>query len=147
MPETYRALSQRRHLYAFEHGGTIQYPGVIGGTNWESAAFEPDRRWVILNTTRLPSVTGLIPRETLGLGQPDLPDNATISQMRGIPYGVFRVPALLTPLELPCTKPPWGALLAVDTATGDVKWDVPLGTVQDSATNQMGHPKSRRPNW
>jgi hypothetical protein len=53
--------------------------------------------------------------------------------MRGTPYGVFRVPALLSPLELPCTKPPWGALLAVDTATGEVKWDVPLGTVQDLA--------------
>jgi quinoprotein glucose dehydrogenase len=96
------------------------------------AAFEPDRLWVILNTTRLPSVTGLIPRETLESGQPDVPDNATISQMRGTPYGV-RVPALLSPLELPCTKPPWGALLVVDTATGDVKWDVPLGTVQDLA--------------
>jgi quinoprotein glucose dehydrogenase len=113
--------------------GTIQYPGVIGGTNWGSAAFEPDRRWVILNATRLPSVTGLIPRETLESGQPDVPDNATISQMRGTPYGLFRMPALLSPLELPCTKPPWGALLAVDTATGDVKWDVPLGTVQDLA--------------
>ena len=113
--------------------GTIQYPGVIGGTNWGSAAFDPDRRWVILNTTRLPSVTGLIPRETLESGQPDVPDSATISQMSGTPYGLFRVPALLSPLELPCTKPPWGALLAVDTATGEVKWDVPLGTVQDLA--------------
>jgi quinoprotein glucose dehydrogenase len=113
--------------------GTIQYPGVIGGTNWGSAAFESDRRWVILNATRLPSVTGLIPRETLESGQPAVPDNATISQMRGTPYGLFRVPALLSPLGLPCTKPPWGSLLAVDTATGDVKWDVPLGTVQDLA--------------
>jgi quinoprotein glucose dehydrogenase len=113
--------------------GTIQYPGVIGGTNWGSAAFEPDRRWVILNATRLPSVTGLIPREALESGQPDVPDNASISQMRGTPYGLFRIPALVSPLELPCTKPPWGALLAVDTATGDVKWDVPLGTIQDLA--------------
>jgi quinoprotein glucose dehydrogenase len=113
--------------------GTIQYPGVIGGTNWGSAAFEPDRRWLVLNATRLPSVTGLIPREALESGQPDVPDNASISQMRGTPYGLFRIPALVSPLELPCTKPPWGALLAVDTATGDVKWDVPLGTVQDLA--------------
>ena len=82
---------------------------------------------------RLPSVTGLIPRETLESEQPELPDNATISRMRGTPYGLFRVPALLSPLELPCTKTPWGALLAVDTATGEVKWDVPLGTVQDLA--------------
>jgi quinoprotein glucose dehydrogenase len=113
--------------------GTIQYPGVIGGTNWGSVAVEPRRGWVILNMSRLPSVTGLIPRERLAAGRPDLPDDASISQMRGTPYGLFRVPGLLSPLGLPCTKPPWGTLLAVDTATGQVKWEVPLGTVRDLA--------------
>jgi quinoprotein glucose dehydrogenase len=113
--------------------GTIQYPGVIGGTNWGSVAVEPRRGWVILNMSRLPSVTGLIPRERLAAGRPDLPDDAGISQMRGTPYGLFRVPGLLSPLGLPCTKPPWGTLLAVDTATGQVEWEVPLGTVRDLA--------------
>jgi quinoprotein glucose dehydrogenase len=113
--------------------GTIQYPGVIGGTNWGSAAFEPRRGWVIVNMSRLPSVTGLIPREELESGTADVPDDATISQMRGTPYGLFRLPALLSPLELPCTKPPWGVLLAVDTATGEVPWEVPLGTIRDLA--------------
>ena len=51
----------------------------------------------------------------------------------GTPYRLFRLPALLSPLGLPCTKPPWGTLLAVDTATGEVKWEVPLGTVRDLA--------------
>jgi quinoprotein glucose dehydrogenase len=113
--------------------GTIQYPGVIGGTNWGSVAFEPHRGWVMLNMSRLPSVTGLIPRETLKAGEPDVPDGATISEMQGTPYGLYRVPALVSPLDLPCTKPPWGTLLAVDTATGEVKWEVPLGTVRDLA--------------
>ncbi len=114
-------------------GGTIQYPGVIGGTNWGSVAFEPQRGWVILNMSRLPSVTGLIPRETLKAGEPDVPDGATISEMQGTPYGLYRVPALVSPLDLPCNKPPWGTLLAVDIATGEVKWEAPLGTVRDLA--------------
>jgi len=113
--------------------GSIQYPSVIGGTNWGSVAVEPRRGWVILNMSRLPSVTGLIPRQTLNAGKPDVPDDATISQMEGTPYGLFRVPALLSPLGLPCTKPPWGTLLAVDTASGEVQWEVPLGTIRDLA--------------
>jgi hypothetical protein len=83
--------------------------------------------------SRLPSVTGLIPREELESETADVPDDAAISQMQGTPYGLFRLPALLSPLELPCTKPPWGVLLAVDTATGEVAWEVPLGTIRDLA--------------
>jgi hypothetical protein len=83
--------------------------------------------------SRLPSVTGLIPRATLEAGRPEAPDDASISKMEGTPYGLFRVPALLSPLGLPCTKPPWGTLLAVDTASGEVQWEVPLGTVRDLA--------------
>ena len=88
---------------------------------------------MILNMSHLPSVTGLISREKLELGDSDVPDDAAISQMQGTPYGLFRISGLLSPLDLPCTKPPWGTLLAVDTASGDVKWEVPLGTVQDLA--------------
>jgi quinoprotein glucose dehydrogenase len=113
--------------------GTIQYPGLSGGTNWGSTAFESDRGWVILNMSHLPSLSGLIPRQKLESRQFDVPDDAAISQMRGTPYGLYRVPALLSPLGLPCTKPPWGTLVAVDTATGEVKWEVPLGTVRDLA--------------
>ena len=46
---------------------------------------------------------------------------------------LFRLPALSSPLGLPCTAPPWGVILAVDAATGEVNWEVPLGTVQDIA--------------
>jgi quinoprotein glucose dehydrogenase len=113
--------------------GTIEYPGISGGTNWGSAAFEPDRGWVILNMTHLPSVTGLIPRQQFESRQFDVPEDASISRMRGTPYGLYRVPALLSPFGLPCSKPPWGTMVAVDAATGDVKWEVPLGTVRDLA--------------
>jgi quinoprotein glucose dehydrogenase len=113
--------------------GTIQFPGAVGGTNWGSVAFEPKRGWVILNMSHLPSVTGLIPREQFDSGQFEPPDDAALSQMRGTPYGLFRISAMLSPLGLPCIKPPWGTILAVDTATGEVKWEVPLGTIRDVA--------------
>jgi quinoprotein glucose dehydrogenase len=30
----------------------------------------------------------------------------------------------------PCQKPPWGKLIAVNTATGDFAWQVPLGLTE-----------------
>ena len=86
--------------------GTIEYPGISGGTNWGSAAFKPDRGWVILNMTHLPSVTGLIPRQQLESRQFDVPDDAAISRMQGTPYGLYRVPALLSPSGCPAPNHP-----------------------------------------
>ena len=37
---------------------------------------------------------------------------------------------LLSPLGAPCTAPPWGELVAVDLLDGDVRWRVPLGSIE-----------------
>jgi quinoprotein glucose dehydrogenase len=39
--------------------------------------------------------------------------------------------ALLSPLGLPCIKPPWGQLAAIDLASGEIRWQVRLGTTRD----------------
>jgi quinoprotein glucose dehydrogenase len=40
---------------------------------------------------------------------------------------------LIGPLGVPCTPPPWGKLVAIDLDSGDVRWDVALGTIRDIA--------------
>lgn len=47
--------------------------------------------------------------------------------MLGTPY-VMRRQSLKSPFGLPCTPPPFGALVAVDLTTGKIKWDIPLGS-------------------
>ncbi|MCI0433951.1 MAG: PQQ-binding-like beta-propeller repeat protein [Gemmatimonadetes bacterium] len=36
---------------------------------------------------------------------------------------------LLTAQGVPCVRPPWGTLIAIDLATGDARWEKPLGVV------------------
>jgi quinoprotein glucose dehydrogenase len=38
---------------------------------------------------------------------------------------------LQSPSDLPCSAPPWGLLTAVDMNEGKIRWQVPLGSLQD----------------
>lgn len=106
--------------------GTIQYPGIMGGTNWGSVAFDPERGWVVLNMSHFPFITKLIPRERYQAERAKRPKHTEFAPQLGTPVGMSRVP-LFSPLGIPCNKPPWGTLLAVELASGEVKWEVPLG--------------------
>ena len=39
----------------------------------------------------------------------------------------------LPPLGMPCVAPPWGTLTGIDMEEGRIRWQVPLGTVEDMA--------------
>ena len=110
--------------------GTLEYPGIAGGTNWGSAAIDPRRRVAILNATNLAFSIQLIPRDEFER------DRAAGGAMReyapqaGTPYGMVRGP-IVSPLFLPCTPPPWGVVGAVSLDTGAWLWRVRFGTVPD----------------
>ena len=50
------------------------------------------------------------------------------NMMQGTPY-VMRRRLLVGPSGLPCSPPPFGALVAVDLRTGGKLWEVPLGSM------------------
>jgi quinoprotein glucose dehydrogenase len=115
--------------------GTVVFPGFGGGMHWGSVSHDPQRGLAILNTNRLAFALTLIPRERY------LAERAAaaahrfreVAPQRGTPYAMAREP-LVAPSGAPCNAPPWGALAAVDLATGDVRWEVPLGTTPEIAT-------------
>jgi quinoprotein glucose dehydrogenase len=112
---------------------TISYPGFAGGSNWGSLANDPGRGVVILNMNRLAVTTRLIPAADYGAAKAnDTSGTEQYLDQTGAPFSVARKP-LLSSLGLPCTKPPWGVLMAVDTSTGEKKWEVPFGTIRDLA--------------
>lgn len=111
--------------------GTLVYPGLIGGTNWGSVAFDPGRQLLVLNNSRLPFIVRLLKRDEVAGARKKKPDSE-IALMRGTPYAMQRYP-ILSPLELPCSPPPWGTILAVDLRTGQKAWESTLGTIRDLA--------------
>jgi len=113
--------------------GSIQFPGSVGGVNWGSAAYDPERHLLVMDTNRLAYFVRLIPREKY-----DADIHAANSNDRahgewgrqaGTPYAMFRTP-LIGPGETLtlCSPPPWGTVAAVDLFTGKKAWDVPLGS-------------------
>jgi quinoprotein glucose dehydrogenase len=73
----------------------------------------------------------LIPQEKLVGEVADARRNrfdVEFGRQRGTPYAMVRE-HLRAPSGLPCNPPPWGALIAMDLATGKKKWEIPLGEV------------------
>jgi quinoprotein glucose dehydrogenase len=97
--------------------GTIMYPAYSGGTTWGGVSWSPDENLLVLNVMRLPFWVKLRERK------PGEKEN-----QEGTPWIMSRA-MLSSPKGLPCSKPPWGNLVAIDLQTGEEKWQVPLGTI------------------
>ena len=129
-------LSCRKRIKAMRSEGifqppttadSIMQPGNAGGSNWGGIAFDAQRQIAIANTMDLPFVVALIPRDELkAQAESGKYDDFDFSRQAGTPYGMRRQ-TLKSALGIPCVKPPWGTLSAVDMARGTIKWQIPLG--------------------
>jgi quinoprotein glucose dehydrogenase len=114
---------------------TITVPGNAGGVNWGGVAFDPVRQVAVVNSMNLPFVVALVPRAALrDAYQSGDYKGFEFARQTGTPYGMRRKP-FLSPLGIPCVKPPWGTLSAVDMVSGTIKWQVPLGDAPYLRTN------------
>jgi quinoprotein glucose dehydrogenase len=127
----------RQQLAALRHDGiftppsvqgTLLFPGDIGGANWSGVSTDPELGLLVVNTNTVARAVWLIPRDQLAAEQAAHP-NSEIAAQVGTPYGLRRE-TLLSPIGLPCNPPPWGRLVAIDLASGEKRWEVPLGTLE-----------------
>jgi quinoprotein glucose dehydrogenase len=126
--------------------GTLVYPSNVGGVNWGSAAYDPRRHLMFVDTNRLPIFVKLITRSDFDSARKNATDmdrlHGEFARQTGAPFAMFRTP-LLAPSGLPCNAPPWGTVAAVDLFTGKKVWDVPLGSFipgMNTGTVTLGGP-------
>jgi len=109
----------------------IQFPGWFGGMNWGSGSVAENLGYLVINDTRIPVTTQLVPREQFDASSRQGGQEGAGAPQYGTPWGL-RQSKLMSPLGIPCLAPPYGAITAIDLATRKIVWSIPLGTLQDS---------------
>nr|ADI18596.1 glucose dehydrogenase [uncultured Oceanospirillales bacterium HF4000_23O15] len=95
---------------------TLLFPGLTGGPNWGGAAFDPNSGYIFVFSQDL---------GTFGWME-DAENGSEFPYVRrGLRPGNFDV--RIGDLRLPCQKPPWGKLTAIDSVSGDVVWQQAVG--------------------
>jgi len=114
---------------------TIQFPGGTGGVNWGGPAADPTTGYVFVNahdTSLVGWIEKVRPGQNYGRGTEGSKQPYDRGSVNGAgPYFTFSAPMRdengRVVANLPCQRPPWARLVAVNANTGDIAWQVPLG--------------------
>jgi quinoprotein glucose dehydrogenase len=111
--------------------GILAIPGNVGGINWSGFAWDAGHGRLIVSVTNIPFKVRMIPAAKYASG-----DHGTLraetTLMRGTNWAMSRE-SFLSPQGLPCIKPPYGELVALDLAAGKIAWRTPLGALEELA--------------
>jgi quinoprotein glucose dehydrogenase len=114
---------------------TISFPGGTGGVNWGGTATDPRTGYIYMNSHDT-SLVGWVEKKKPGVeysfdsvGSKLLYDRASIDGVG--PFHTFSALAGKDAngrnINLPCQRPPWSRLIAVNANTGEIAWETTLG--------------------
>ncbi|MCK9509870.1 MAG: membrane-bound PQQ-dependent dehydrogenase, glucose/quinate/shikimate family [Pigmentiphaga sp.] len=107
----------------------VQMPGSLGGMNWGGVSLDPTTGYMFVNDMRLGLYNYQIPRDEMPEDSSGIEMGAV--PMEGTPFGAMRQ-RFLSQLGIPCQKPPFGTMTAIDLKTREIVWQVPVGTVEET---------------
>lgn len=123
---------------------TLDYPGM--GIEWGGLSLDPRRQVLISNPSSIPLVIRMTPLSALsgtGSAAPSLPKagvkagdlqfvpGTALQIIQGTGYAMSFLP-FTSPLQIPCVRPPWGRLYAIDLRSDRILWERRVGTARDS---------------
>jgi membrane-bound PQQ-dependent dehydrogenase (glucose/quinate/shikimate family) len=101
--------------------GSLIYPGMAGGVDWGGFSVDPGRHLLIIPTLHIADRLRLVPRT-------DLRNDGENPQL-GTPYSAD-LNYFVTRLGIPCQRPPYAELTAINLANERIVWRRPLGTAE-----------------
>jgi quinoprotein glucose dehydrogenase len=101
-------------------GNVLMFPSTLGGGGWGGVSSDPSLGLLFTNVNNL-GQWGHMERR-------DNQKTPGVTYVRTSAYGTY---ARFWNREtmIPCTNPPFGELVAVNTGTGDIAWRTPLGVI------------------
>jgi quinoprotein glucose dehydrogenase len=98
---------------------SLIFPGILGGANWGGIAADPKSGYLFIVSQDV-GMLGWVEKTK---------DGSPLPYQRATPgRGTFDVQ--MGDSAWPCQKPPWGRLTAINTSTGDIAWQIPLGITE-----------------
>lgn len=133
--KTLKALRNEGIFTPPSEQGSILYPGAAGGTNWSGAAYDPHTNILYVPTNNLPMTQRLRKLPDSNFAQTDAKVMRTgwgglwwalTGKGTGLRYSMTER-RILDVDGVPCNRPPWGTLTAIDLNLGEIRWQVPVG--------------------
>jgi|GEM_PF-56954 len=113
-----------------EGAGAGAYPNSAGVVQWGGVGFDPERQLAVVNLSHVVQYIQLYEREEYDRINGEAgPGESGFHPQTGAPYGMSLKTAL-NRWGMPCWKPPFGELAAIDMSTGEIVWRKPFGTSQ-----------------
>lgn len=116
-------------------GNVLMFPSTLGGGGWGGVSSDPSLGYLFTNVNNL-GQWGHMEKKTD-------PKTGEVTYIRTSEYGTY-ARFWNKDTRIPCTKPPFGELVAIDARTGDIAWRATLGTIP--ALEAMGVKNTGAPN-
>jgi quinoprotein glucose dehydrogenase len=105
---------------------SVIFPGMTGGVNWGGTATDPELGYIFVNSKDEPSTGWIAPNSRYNEKTKNT-EFPYVQQSGGALSAEARDTNGRSLGNLPCFRPPWASLMAVNAATGEFAWRVPLG--------------------